>query len=500
MGSGGVLATGLGAFFAENMQVVQFVYGLSLFTLGLVVSLQPRRLSSRYTLAKSLGSLAGFAFLHAFADWGNVFIPLQALPHEAQLLSVLYGTKTLAEALSFMLLAHFGLSLLLPDRRAITTVSWAFLLSAGTFLLWLIAYVFYPVAVPRADVVGWFSAAEIWARYLLGLPSGLITAWGLVRQARELRRDNLHGHVRSLFVVAAFFGAYGLAAGLVVPGGSVWLAAIVNTETFQDVTGLPVQIVRGTAMLVVAFFTHQLLDIFNVETSRRLQRAEAEQAILKERERIARDLHDGIMQTLYGVGLGLRQVVDNPASGKEVAAALTAELSRALAELRGYVLGLREEGVSGNDLVRGVEEMVVQIRRFSGLHVSLDVEGFEPGAGGDVRLPAGVGQNVLAVLRESLSNVVRHAGVHTVRVLVAWEDDTIVLRVTDAGRGFTPGPRAAGDLAGYGLENMRQRVEQMHGLFHVTTAPGAGTEVMAQIPVPNAAPMAVGGTEHGSEG
>ena len=247
----------------------------------------------------------------------------------------------------------FGLSLLLPDRRAITTLSWAFLLSAGTFLLWLIAYVFYPVAVPRADVVGWFSAAEIWARYLLGLPSGLITAWGLVRQARELRRDNLHGHVRSLFVVAAFFGAYGLAAGLVVPGGSVWLAAIVNTETFQDVTGLPVQIVRGTAMLVVAFFTHQLLDIFNVETSRRLQRAEAEQAILKERERIARDLHDGIMQTLYGVGLGLRQVVDNPASGKEVAAALTAELSRALAEMRGYVLGLREEGVSGNDLVRG---------------------------------------------------------------------------------------------------------------------------------------------------
>lgn len=480
-------------FFQQNPQIVLFTYGLSVFSLGLVITIQPRRLS-RYTLAKSLGSLAGFAFLHAFADWGGIFIPLHALPGDSQWLTTLWGIKTLAVALSFVLLFHFGLSLVLAQRKGGSDAPLSTALPGGTFGLWLLAYIIYPYVVGNESVVQWFFAAEVWARYLLGFPGAMMTAWGLVLQAGELRRDGLHSHVRSLFAVAAFFVGYAVAAGLVVPQHGFFPAHLVNSQAFMRLLGIPVELVRALTMLGVAFFMYRLVDIFNVETTRRLFRAEEEQAVLRERERIARDLHDGIMQTLYGVGLGLKRARANPQLVDEIAQGLTAAVNQAIMDLRSYVSGLRRAEWTGADLVTRVQELLIPAGQFAGLRIELQVEGFEPADGGSANLPADLCQHTLAVLRESLSNVVRHAGVGSVRVVLAWQDDTVVLRVADAGRGFLPGGQSPGVSTGFGLENMRQRVAQMGGVFHVTSAPGEGTEVLVQVPLPRA-PRDPAGTE-----
>lgn len=465
----------------DNLLVVRFVYGLSFFTLGIVVALQPRH-PSRYRLAEALPNLAAFAFLHAAADWGLVFLPLQA--RDGLVPAYLVGLKTVLVALSFGFLMNFGLSLLLRTLR-LPAGRWLAWTPLGVTSLWLLACIFYPVVTATTDVGDWFAVSEVWARYLLGLPASLVTGVALVSQRHELLRDRLTGHIPGLYALAATITLYGLAAGLIVSPQPFWPASVLNMERFVHWFGLPVEVVRGGAGFLIAFFGYRLLDIFNVETMRRLQQADEERAVLRERERIARDLHDSILQTLYGVGLGLRQAESGECSPRQAAmmASLRGELGQAITELRRYVLGLKEAPVDAVEVRHAVEELVERVREFTGLAVSLTVEGFD-GDGCKTRLPYAFRECVLFLVREGLSNVVRHSGTTGASVMLALQEDSLLLRIKDDGHGFDPRQVAHG--VGQGLENMRQRTEAVGGLMQVESSPGSGTRLLLHLPLTQA--------------
>lgn len=465
----------------DNLLLVRFLYGLSFFGLGMVVALQPRPFS-RYRLAGALPSLATFAFLHAFGDWGLVFIPLQV--ESGAVPAFLVGLKTVVSAVSFGFLLHFGVSLL-QRTFALLNRRWLGWLPLGLTLFWLLAFMFYPIVVATADIAQWFAVSEVWARYLLGLPASLVASLALLTQRDELRRDGLVIHIASLYSLSAVFAGYGLAAGLVVPDQPIWLASIVNTERFIRWFGIPVELIRAAAGLLIALFTYRLLDIFNVETARRLQQVEEERAVLNERERIARDLHDSILQILYGVGLGLKQAEtrsESPGQAERLSH-LTGELHRAIGELRRYVLGLKESPVEAGDVRQSLEELVERVREFTGLHVTLAVEGLDAETEA-VRVPYSLRECLLLLARESLSNVVRHAGAQEATVLLAWQEDSLLLRIQDNGRGFDP-LQPEGSV-GQGLQNMRRRVEMRGGLMQVDAAPGRGTRLLFHLPVEEA--------------
>ncbi|WP_425445712.1 sensor histidine kinase [Umezawaea tangerina] len=202
-------------------------------------------------------------------------------------------------------------------------------------------------------------------------------------------------------------------------------------------------------------------------------------AVYQERERIARDLHDVIIQRLYATGVQLDLL--GRRLGKQLDARETTRLTEAvdqlddtIAEVRATVRALRsaDPGKSAHrDLVDSVRAEIRIAGELLGFTPSLDVEG-DP-----TTVPADLADHLRAALREALSNVVRHSGAHTVDIALHREPHRLLLRVTDDGCGIPRG------VATRGLRHLEERAIAAGGSSEVASSPSTGTTITWQVPL-----------------
>lgn len=209
------------------------------------------------------------------------------------------------------------------------------------------------------------------------------------------------------------------------------------------------------------------------ETQLRFTRERLE--MMEERERIARDLHDTVIQQLFATGMGLQAILAR-VTDPEIKARLDEAvdgIDDGIRRLREAVFGLHSPPLA---TTLTAEIMVVA----DGQRPAL---GFAPsvrvGSALD-RVGEELGHDLIATLREGLANVAKHANASAVQVVAELEGDEVVLRVIDNGVGLSAGSaRAVAEgLTGRGLENMRQRALALQGQFTVGRGPGGGTELV----------------------
>ncbi len=195
----------------------------------------------------------------------------------------------------------------------------------------------------------------------------------------------------------------------------------------------------------------------------------------EERRRIARDMHDVVLQDLSGVLQSLRLThlrSKNAGLVLDLEEELAA-LGRAASGLRGAIYDLRHE--REGSFVESVESLVELNRQLApGCEIALTV-----GEGLDESVPQEAGLELLRVLREALTNTRRHSGAKNVEVRLWAEDDTLVAEVADDGNGFEPDAARGG----VGLVGMRERVEAVCGEIDVRSLPGEGTKVTVRVPL-----------------
>ena len=227
--------------------------------------------------------------------------------------------------------------------------------------------------------------------------------------------------------------------------------------------------------LVERFAAHAGLAIENARLSERVQAL----AVVEERERIGRDLHDGIIQRIYAVTLGLEDVADialqDPAAaGERVDRAIDA-LHVAIGEIRIFIYGL-QPGLDGPGGMASAFETLAEETR---LHTPLQIDVRATDAPG---VSPAIRSELLSIAREALSNVARHAAATLVTVEVTREGGDLRLEVSDNGQGFDPAAsRATGH---HGLDNMRRRAEAIGGTLHVESQAGDGTRIIVSVPLP----------------
>ena len=212
-----------------------------------------------------------------------------------------------------------------------------------------------------------------------------------------------------------------------------------------------------------------------VEYSRAQQELQ-QLALLGDRERIARELHDGVIQALFAVGLGLQgtaALLQDEAAASRLQQAI-AEIDRVIGDLRNYIFGLRPDVLGGTGISEALGQLAHEFEERTGIPVAIDV---------DVTLEqplAGVATHIVQMTRESLSNVARHAQATTSRVSLLRSGDLAVLEIDDDGVGFD----ADGDTrAGMGLANLRTRAESLGARLTLASAPGEGTTVRISVPL-----------------
>jgi signal transduction histidine kinase len=209
----------------------------------------------------------------------------------------------------------------------------------------------------------------------------------------------------------------------------------------------------------------------------RAQRELRRLAVLEDRERIAKELHDGVIQSLFALGMGL-QAAAAMARDEEVErriASAVDELDRVVRDLRNYIFGLRPGLLADRQLDQALRQLVEEFGEKTGVVAVADV---------DPQVAAELGSrahHVLQLAREALSNVGRHAKATTCRLSLHREGHGwAVLEVDDDGRGFDPSTRPR---TGQGLRNLEDRAASLGGSLQIESVPGEGTTVRARIPL-----------------
>ena len=205
-------------------------------------------------------------------------------------------------------------------------------------------------------------------------------------------------------------------------------------------------------------------------------------AVVEERERIARDLHDGIIQAIYGVALSLEDVPylmvsDTDEAAIRVDRAINS-LNLTIREIRNFILGLRSELMHGADVIAGLATLAEEFQASGTADVELDLS-VDPEV--TARLPMTHRVQLLQMTREGLSNATRHARATRIRLALRDQGQFLELEVEDDGIGFD----AADDPpAGHlGLANLRQRTAALGGMMTIESHPGRGTNLRIRIPI-----------------
>ena len=198
----------------------------------------------------------------------------------------------------------------------------------------------------------------------------------------------------------------------------------------------------------------------------------------RERTRIAMDLHDGIIQSIYAVGLTLEGAVEDIQHDPERAAAQMNrsidQLSDAILDLRGYILDLRPARYGGN-LKESLQNLLTEFRANTLIEAALEIHPNLPA------LPVEQETAIFHIAQEALSNARKHARASEVGVYLGADDGAVELRITDNGAGFEAGADLPEDHNG--LRNMRTRARACGGELHVESAAGRGTSISLRIPI-----------------
>ncbi|MGY6499297.1 MAG: PAS domain-containing sensor histidine kinase [Acidimicrobiales bacterium] len=264
---------------------------------------------------------------------------------------------------------------------------------------------------------------------------------------------------------------------------SVGSRSLTTRHRRRDGSLMPVEVVvqcphlgRGLEPTVVAL----VRDISErLEAEDRLREAHEEVQLLEDRERIARELHDTVIQRLFATGMSA-QAVASRVGDPEVAARLHTvvdDLDTTIRDIRTAIFGLQ-----GGALGSGLRAQVLQVARDASAAL-----GFTPRVHFvgpiDAMVPADVADHLVPTLREALSNVARHAAATSVEVTVAGVDETVTLQVDDDGVGPTAANDRSDPMGGHGVVNMTRRAVELGGTCELRPGPNGGTLVVWQIPL-----------------
>ncbi len=203
-------------------------------------------------------------------------------------------------------------------------------------------------------------------------------------------------------------------------------------------------------------------------------------AVLAERNRIAREIHDTLAQNLAGIALQLDSVTmrlaDVPAELRELLDQACNLTRYSLAEARRSVADLRSDELEREELASALPIIANKMTANASLQARVTV------VGAPRRLNPMTEKNLLRIFQEALANSVKHAQAQTVNVDLKYEIDGLTLCVRDDGRGFDTGKIIPLGVGHYGLTGMRERAERIGGHLTLTSKPGEGTELIVEVP------------------
>jgi len=476
----------------NSIVLIYFLYGLAFFSMGLLVVTEGDRASDN-RLRRALRPLAGFGILHGIHEWVEMFDQIQTLSGDNTQLVPEYVRLALL-AVSFVSLIAFGIYLLAYTESAQRFVN---IVPVGLEAIWVFGLAIFRGHYLPDQIWG---IADVWTRYTLAIPGGILAAIGLIAQQRAFRRSGLTRFGQDALWAAVAFAWYGIVGQLFVQATVLPPSNIINQELFLKIFGFPVQLFRAAMAIAAAVFVVRFLRAFQVETEekiRQLQTAritEAEQkekmraelyrrvidAQEAERQRIARDLHDETGQSLTAIGLGLRGLsttIKNKNARKqavETLRQLESLTAGSLRELQRLIADLRPSHLDDLGLPSTMRWYATTIQDRTDLNIKFEILGKEK------TICPEYATALFRIYQEAVNNVIKHARAKNLHVQLVFTPLSVSIRVDDDGQGFSIDQLK--DRSSWGITGMQERASLLEGQFFIESEPGKGTLVEISVP------------------
>jgi signal transduction histidine kinase len=231
---------------------------------------------------------------------------------------------------------------------------------------------------------------------------------------------------------------------------------------------------------VLTWIERQLREKEQAEARAAEEKRRREHAVVEERARIAREIHEGVAQNLYFLGLQLdlcRKLINkDPQRARCELGSLQALLQDTIEDLRRLIWALRPVELEELGPIEAVRRLALDLKAQVGLGVEVHVQGEER------RFPPEVEGALYRIAQEALNNVAKHAGAQHAQVSFEITSERVQVTVEDDGRGFDVA-HALREGQGLGLRHLRERIAELSGEFTVESSPGAGTRLRAILPL-----------------
>lgn len=457
-------------FFREYLIFIYFIYGLFFFLMGFAIALQMRAYHnlSELPLSKFIWLLAAFGIAHGLSEWTYL---LSSTPNNFSGLKdslILQIIKVVIRDISFMFLFHFGISLIqdiykkqwLRNFKIIFTISWTIIF---TILL-----------INNIDNIGWFlPTSSAITRYLLAFPGAILSSFGFWIQYRRLKFINELSVARNFKYASIVFLIYAVAAGLIVPKNNFFPASMINMDSFFRVFNIPVQLIRATCGMFMAYFVIKVLEIFNLENRNKLEEIRRINLLCQERNRFSMDLHDGILQQIYIVGLKLENthylVQEDTKRTQEQIKEIMNNLDNIVKDIRNYILDLQPSSLSETDLKIVITKIVQNFKKDTNINIDLKFTGNEK------NLPSNVCNEIYFIMKEILNNILKHSQATMVKIEINLSPLFVEIIIKDNGIGFDPNSIVCKGSEKRGLKNIINRSKMIEANFDINSEEGKGT-------------------------
>jgi signal transduction histidine kinase len=304
-----------------------------------------------------------------------------------------------------------------------------------------------------------------------GSLEGSLSGWATLRD-QPLISNDIKQDSRVNPIAAGFVGEVNLSSAAVAP--MTIKDQVMGTIVVVGTVEGKGQFDQNELDALVAFANQAAIAIENA----RLYEQAQQLAVIEERQRLARELHDSVTQALYGMTLYAEAMARQLALGKVDLASdqlreLQSTAQEALREMRLLIFQLRPPDLEEDGLVTVLRTRLEAVEARAGLIMDFNVDR-------EVRVPIGIEEGLYRIAQEALNNALKHASAQGVSVSLTLDGPTIVLEISDNGIGFDPD--AGLEDAGLGLDGMYERAAEMGGKLIVDSKPGSGSTIRVEVP------------------
>ena len=455
-----------------NFYTLYFFYGLAFYTFGLSAILQNTQTSDDSTAVFSHNIYLGlFGLLHGVTEW---LILIRLLEVFSQHTVPLYTLQLILNTASFSFLLAYGMNF--PSFRSAVKVKKN--IPIGLFSLWLVSLVVLRSLYGYTDTYLYLSALS---RYFIGLPATVFTAYRFFRLAKQSERQALASLSRYFKVISFSFLLYGIFSGILITDKGFFPNNVINSSLLQQTIGVPSEFLRMVLAVIITVYYLKSIRTFKREEEKRLHYLIEVRMQHKERKRIARELHDDIIQELFASGLIIENMIgsEQDHSGSDDLKQIKGSLNRSIESIRSLMRNILPKKFNVEEFQEEVERLIDKYASCSSVSFSTN---FNEPQNNMAYLSERSMTHLYYIIQEALMNIVKHAGATKATVRLNSSADHLTLTIADNGIGMD-GSAANQDAASghLGLSIIRDRADSLDANLNINSTP-RGTTLSIIVP------------------